>query len=169
MNSAALRPSVTGTATAYLPALRRYFRRRASAADVEDLVQEVCLNVQARRSDSDIENLEAYLFTVARHVLARHAGALAMRPDRGHDLEAADFADPAPDPQRRLLERDALTLALRIIEEMPKRTRDIFVMHRFEEMTYAAIARRIGISVSAVEKHMMAALRTLLAARGHAP
>jgi len=33
-------------------------------------------------------------------------------------------------------------------------------------MTYSAIARRIGVSISAVEKHMMSALRILQDAAG---
>lgn len=40
---------------------------------------------------------------------------------------------------------------------MPPRTRDIFTLHRFGEMTYAAIGRQFEISTSAVEKHIMAA------------
>lgn len=42
----------------------------------------------------------------------------------------------------------------------PRRSLDVFVLHRHEGLTYRAIAERLAISVSAVEKHMM---RILLA------
>jgi len=158
--------SVAEALPGYLPALRRYFRRRAPGAEVEDLVQDVCLGVQARRAQGEIENLEAYLFTVARHVLSEHARRSARRVDVQADLELEAFGDPEPRVDRQLLDREALKSALQALEEMSERTQAIFVMHRFEEMTYSAIARRSGISVSAVEKHMMSALRILQDAAG---
>jgi len=42
----------------------------------------------------------------------------------------------------------------------PRRSLDVFVLHRHDGLTYRAIAERFAISVSAVEKHMM---RILLA------
>ena len=53
-------------AVQYEPALRRYFSRRAHAADIDDLVQEVFLMLQARGAESEIENVEGYLFRTAR-------------------------------------------------------------------------------------------------------
>ena len=44
---------------------------------------------------------------------------------------------------------------------LPERTRDVFMLHRFEQMSYPEIARAFGISVSAVEKHIIKALRRL--------
>ncbi|MNT25001.1 RNA polymerase sigma factor [compost metagenome] len=42
----------------------------------------------------------------------------------------------------------------------PRRSLDVFVLHRHEGLTYRDIAKRFAISISAVEKHMM---RILLA------
>ena len=52
-------------------------------------------------------------------------------------------------------------MLLAAMEDLPARTREAFVLHRFEEMQYAAIAGHMGISVSAVEKHIMRAIRRL--------
>jgi len=123
--------SVAEALPGYLPALRRYFRRRAPGAEVEDLVQDVCLSVQARRAQGEIENLEAYLFTVARHVLSQHARKAARRVNVQPDLELEAFRDPEPEADRRLLDREALRRVLQTLEEMSERTRAIFVMHRF--------------------------------------
>ena len=38
------------------------------------------------------------------------------------------------------------------IRKLPPRARTAFVFHRFEDMTYAAIAVRMGVSLSAVRR-----------------
>ncbi|MBN9318891.1 MAG: hypothetical protein J0I28_04290, partial [Caulobacterales bacterium] len=53
------------------PALRRYFRRRAAAHEVEDLVQEVFIRLQSRRSEEAVEDMDRYVFVVAANVLMR--------------------------------------------------------------------------------------------------
>jgi RNA polymerase sigma factor (sigma-70 family) len=64
-------------------------------------------------------------------------------------------------PERVLLDREALETVVDAIAALPPRTREVFVLHRFEEMTCNGIAEQLGISVSAVEKHIMKALREL--------
>ena len=152
--------------TMYRPALTRYFRRKVRPEDVEDLVHEVFLNLQARRAGDRIENVEAYLFTIARNVLTQHARSARARNAISESFDREDRDEGALSPERTTLDRQLLQLALDAIERLPPRTRDIFVMHRFSEKNYAQIARDFGISTSAVEKHIMAALKTLVAATG---
>ena len=59
----------------YGPALRRYFLKKASASEAEDLVQDVFLAMQSRGAGAAIENVEGYLFRTAANVLARRYGA----------------------------------------------------------------------------------------------
>jgi len=40
------------------------------------------------------------------------------------------------------------------LEKLPPRTREILLMHRLNNLTYSEIASRLGISSSAVEKHI---------------
>ena len=47
------------------------------------------------------------------------------------------------------------------IEAMPPRRREVFLLHRVEELTYAQIARRLNVTIKAVEKHMHLAMRQL--------
>lgn len=153
-------------AQAFLPALRRFFLRRVPSDHVDDLVQDVFTNLQARKSATLIDNNEAYLFAVARNVLANYWRSNFQHATNAELTEAAHVRDPWPLADQQLVDRESLNRALQAIEGMPERTRNIFLMHRFEDMTYAEIARAAGISVSAVEKHIMAALHILLRATG---
>jgi len=47
------------------------------------------------------------------------------------------------------------------LDAVSRRTRDIFFMQRLEGLTYVQIAQRLGVSVSAVEKHIASALAVL--------
>ena len=40
------------------------------------------------------------------------------------------------------------------ISRLTPRTREVFLMHRLDDMKYREIAERLGISQSAVEKHI---------------
>lgn len=152
----------------YGPALRRHFLKRGAGADAEDLVQEVFLRLQIASDRTEIDNVEGYLFRIANNVLiSRHR----------HDLvEGRPFRDPLPDdiasqeplsPERILLGREHWIRFLAGIQALPTRAREAFLLHRFEGMTYVAIARRMGITSSAVEKLIARALHQLAVELDH--
>jgi RNA polymerase sigma factor (sigma-70 family) len=145
-------------AASFAPALRRYFAKRAAGPDVEDLVQDVLVRMQSRRAESEIDNLQGYIFTVAANVLKERRS----RPHWNEELdETALGMSDGITPERIVAGRMDVARLLRAIDKLPSRTREVFVAHRFEDMTYGAIASVFGISVSSVEKHIMAALRNL--------
>ena len=47
------------------------------------------------------------------------------------------------------------------LDAVSRRTRDVFFMQRFDGLSYAQIAQRLGVSISAVEKHIASALTIL--------
>ncbi len=146
----------------YAPALRRYFLKRVAAEEIDDLTQEVFLNMHARRSEARIENLQNYLFSVAAHVLARHRARRCV--ERVSYSEAAEGKVPGrqvPSAEDEAISREGLQRLMATLESLPPRSRNVFVLHRFEDMSYQAIACRLQISVSAIEKHIMNALKAV--------
>ncbi len=147
---------------AYVPGLRRYFTKRVPADDVDDLVQEVFVRMQAHRARPSIEHLDRYLFAVAASVLTDQARRRAVRHETAHEpLEEIHHPAEELTPERVLLDREALNVIVAAISDLPARTRDVFVLHRFEEMTCSRIALQLGMSISGVEKHIMKALGIL--------
>jgi len=147
----------------YGPALRRYFEKRAGVADADDLVQEVFLAMHTRTAEAGVENVKGYLFRVAANVLSRRFGQ--ARPS--HTLYGAfgrlSDADEITS-ERIVMGREALERVVAALEGLPARTAQAFLLHRFEEPTYAAVAKRMGISVKRAEKLIGAALKRVHAA-----
>lgn len=144
----------------YGPALRRYFEKRVPPAEAEDLVQDVFLSMQIRGGADGIDNVRGYLFRVAANVLARRRYAY---PSLGRPLAPMDERIEELSPERVLLGKEALDRLLGALDGLPPRAREALLLHRFEEATYAAVARRMGITVSAVERLITRALRQIAA------
>jgi len=146
-------PDLAAWMTQYGARLRRYFARRAPTADVDDLVQDVFLNLQSARLHPPIADVERYLFTVAHHALINMRRHQTVRRSALHDpLE--DSPEPASDlsPERILAARQEVARAVKAIDALPPRARDAFRLHRFDDLTYAVIAERMGISRESVKE-----------------
>jgi RNA polymerase sigma-70 factor (ECF subfamily) len=118
--------------------------------------------MHSRRTGAAIENIEGYLFSVAARVLLRYRMQARKTSAQVQSIEIDDAPTAeALSAERVFVGRDDLDRAVEALKQMPTRTREVFLLHRFEEKTYGAIAAQLGISVSAVEKHIMNALRTL--------
>lgn len=148
--------------TRYGPGLRRYFRKRAPLDEVEDLVQNVFLKMQARSASEPVADIERYLFRIAATVLVdgHREDPLSLR--RHEVLHEAIEPIDILSPERILIGSQALDRIMTVLQALPPRTSEAFILHRFEEMTYDAIARRMGISKSGVEKLIMRALDRLM-------
>ena len=155
----ARRESVRGYMLEYGPALRRYFQKKVNATEAEDLVQNVFLNIQSRGAQAGaIENVEGYLFRTAANVLARRLGRDAWR---GDPLSVVVEPQDELSPERALIAKEQLERVVEALKTLPPRTRQAFILHRFEEMTYAAIAARMNISTKAVDHAIQRALKHL--------
>jgi RNA polymerase sigma-70 factor (ECF subfamily) len=148
--------------------LTRYFRRRVKdPAEVEDLVQEVFARIVARRDIGPIANLGGYVFQTASSVLADQARRRAARRAEAHVVFDPDrHANTDFDAGRIVVGRDDLRRATDALRALPERTRTIFLLHRLDGRRYRDIATELGISVSAVEKHMVRAIQHLSQAMG---
>jgi len=150
----------------YLGAIRSFVAKRVHPNELDDVVQDVALKMHQRAGREEIDNVEGYLFQVARSVLADHgrrrrAGMAAL-----HDpIETHHHPAETRLPDRIVENRQELRALLDALESLPPRCRQAIVLHRFEHMSYADIARHMGVSVSAVEKNIMRAIRHLTACR----
>jgi len=152
----------------YRGALNRFFDRRAPqmGSDTEDLTQEVFVRLATRKSSEPIEQLDGYIFQTASSVLTDRVRRLAVRKAERHvAYEESEHAVEDFSPERVLVAREQVAMVRIVLERLPDRVRAAFVLHRFEELGYAEIAKRLGVSVSSIEKYISQALRELTLAR----
>jgi RNA polymerase sigma-70 factor (ECF subfamily) len=148
--------------------LARYFGRRLrDGSEVEDLVQEVFARVVARDSTTPIGHLGKYLYQTAASVLADYARRRSARHSEAHvefnpDLHGeTDF-----DPERIVSGREDVAAATAALLSLPERTRTVFLLRRLDGVPARDVAAQLGVSISAVEKHMVRAVRHLSLAVG---
>lgn len=146
----------------YRPALLRYFLRHlASREDAEDMAQETLARLTRNAHRSDLLNTEAYLFRCASNLLRDRFRRDQARRTHLHvalDEAVNDWPGEEPSCERVYEDKERLRRFLLALDALPTRCREVFLLQRYEGLTYGAIAKRLGISVSAVEKHMMRAL-----------
>jgi RNA polymerase sigma-70 factor (ECF subfamily) len=143
-------------------ALRKFLLRRVRCPhDADDLAQEVYLRI-ARHPDLDrVECLRAFAYQTALNLVRDRSRRTYTRSRRRFvpidSLELADGDDPFDHAvgDERLAQLDSALAAMSLSR------REALLMHRFGGSTYAEIAKRLGVSVSMVEKYISAALAEL--------
>ncbi len=145
---------------AFRAVLLRYFDKRGvRKMDLEDSVQEVFARLSRREGFSEVGGLQEYLFETASNVAIdyhrhwsslRRAGQHDEYDDAVHAIE--DFS-----PERIYAGKEELAALFKALLELPERTRNIFVLFRLEKMQKPEIGRRLGLSLSAVEKNLVRA------------
>ena len=141
-------------------ALLRYFQRKGiKPPDDEDAVQEVFVRLTRRHGlSSQVGRPDNYLFAVAANVASD-----AHRMHKAHAVNRQDVYDEALhapltcDAGEIFEGRETLWTVIVALKELPERTRTIFVLARLEHMRQAEIARRLGVSLNTVEKHLQKA------------
>ncbi|MBO9708019.1 MAG: sigma-70 family RNA polymerase sigma factor [Caulobacter sp.] len=139
--------------------LRQKFRG-VDAATSEDLVQETYARVVPYHARNVVRHPRALLLQVASNLARDHmrkslqAGAAPVLIEEHSETEEHGSA-PA---------QDEAVLMGQLIEKLPGKIRDVFVLSRFAGMSNQQIADRMNLSVKRVEALMTSAL-TLLAAQ----
>lgn len=136
--------------------------RRAGEQDSEDVMQDAFLQVVETSRREEVRKVDHLLARVARCVAIDRVRRRSSRPTI-YAPEMAEAVEGGMDPERLLIGSQRLQRALSIIDKMPPRRREVFLLHRVEELTYAQIGRQVGISIKAVEKHIGLALKQLAA------
>jgi len=144
-------------------ARRLLIRRGASPEDAEDLVQDAFLRMHAYGRERAVEAPEGFLVRTALNLSVDQARGRRRAPiDPGApDPDAA--VDSSPRADEVLLAQERLRRAREGLMQLSPRARRILLGQRLDGLSYVELARREGISVSAVEKHIARAMSFMLA------
>ena len=140
--------------------LKRIAKRTGGGADAEDLLHSAYVRFEQYSATNTVTNPAAFLVRTAVNI-----GIDDYRHDRRLYGEAPmpvpDREDAAARPDEVVAAKELLSRVVSGINRLPDRTREIFLMHRIDKLEYTEIARRLGISESAIEKQMAKAMMML--------
>ncbi len=154
---------VTALMTSHGIQLRRFLLNRVrNGADVPDLMQEVFLRMLRIPDHDAIRSPEAYLFTVAQHVVHQHAIRQShFVPSAELQDMLTDLAGATPDPLGEVAAQQSLAELEQALQHLSPRERATFLYHRRDGHTLQDIADRLGVSRQMVKKYLAKAVLEL--------
>ena len=149
--------------------LLRFIAARGAAGEAEDILHDLFLKIE-RTVPGPIADPRAYLYRMADNLLLdrrRSASRRAIREQAWSGANSGSLTDrdERPSAEQALIDREHLTVVGEVLSALPERTLAIFRRFRIDGVSQKQIAADLGISVSAVEKHLQRAYHALVAVR----
>ena len=143
-------------------ARRTLLRRGAPVDEVDDLVQEAFLRVEAYERDRTVRSREALLVTAAVNLSRDSARRRRHSPIVDIDADLSTIIDRTPAPDEIVRAQARLRRAAEGLERLPQRTRRILLSRRLDGRSFKEIAEAEGMTVAAVEKQVARATLELM-------
>jgi len=132
--------------------IRFYLCRQLGPQDLDDKVHDAFLTIaqSIRRGDlREPERLMGYVRTVIRRQVAGYIGvAVESRRNMVDPEHGAALRDRQPDPERRAIEGQNLELAMRVLNTLPRRDREVLVRFYLQEQSPQQICRDMGLTAT---------------------
>jgi RNA polymerase sigma-70 factor (ECF subfamily) len=127
----------------------------------EDVAQQAFVNF-ATMASAQVLNPRAFLYRTAVNIVLNHRkreriGRRFLQPMP--DAEELQQARDEISPEKRAQAEQHYALVEEAIRAMPQPRRSYLLLNRVEGLSYAEIARRAGLSESAIRKHVALAVR----------
>ena len=138
--------------------------------DIEDVVQETYLRAynaeqHNRQTGDPIDYPKAFLFKIAKNLALTELSKKSRRiTDYIDDIELTLLTENGSTTEEELEAREHINIICEAITAMPERRQRVYLMRKVHGASHREIAGTLGISVSAVEKHL---LKAMLACREH--
>lgn len=131
--------------------------------EAEDIAQDIFVNLwQNRQSLQQVDNLNAYLYRIAKNTVYRHIErSLLFQNYQQRQIELSITATDNDEIEKQIYANELELLINIVVEHMPTQRRNIFKMSREEGLNNDEIATRLCISKRTVENHLTTALASI--------
>ena len=131
-----------------------------SQKDAEDIVQEVFFKIWNNREKiNEYLSLQSFLFTIAHNttisIIRKKINENSYVSYVKSIQSAKELTTGEVELEYKQLEEHYKT----VLNKLPERQKEVYLLSRDEELSYKEIAERLGISVNTVENHMVKALK----------
>jgi len=145
--------------------LQEWLRRRLGCRhDAADLAHDTFVRILSGRHAEAIREPRAFLTTLAQRALFTFWRRRDLERAYIDSLQAMPQAS-APSEESRALVVEALMHIDRVLHRLPRKARQAFLYSQIDELGYAEIATRIGVSVITVRRYMKQAITLCVASR----
>lgn len=133
-----------------------------------DVVQEKVSDVFIQLWNShdrihEIQKPKPYLYVVVKNKLMEPVSYQKLKQTLDKGVE--DEYSTSPSIEQEIIDQEQREMYVRkiqgILDQIPKKSRQIFEMSRLDELKYKEISEILGVSIKTVESHMAIALRTI--------
>ena len=133
--------------------LERLRRKLANACDAADLTQDTFLRAFIAGDIENIREPRAWLTTIARNLWLAHHRRRSLEQAYYYALAALPEAvSPAPEHLALILESVQEIDAM--LDGLPSRVRDAFLMAQLEGLTYAQISTQLGVCERTAKRYV---------------
>jgi RNA polymerase sigma-70 factor (ECF subfamily) len=135
------------------------FQMTHSNERAKDIVQEVFYKLWKRRKSWTIHSsLKAYLFRSVRNEALNEIDSRQYWEEVKEQFKIRKKTKTRQSGRSTEIDRGLIKEIWKVVSEMPKRRRSVFVLHRKHGLSHKEIARVLDISRKTVENHMGLAL-----------
>ncbi|OQP56533.1 RNA polymerase sigma-70 factor [Niastella populi] len=142
------------------PIFEAAYYRLANKEVAKELVQTIFLRIWEKRHSIQIQHLAAYLQTSVRNSIINYLeSTLVHKKYQQHVIDSsAGFCNST----QATVNFHELSQAIeKAIDMLPEKTRHVFRLSRFDQLSIREIAASMNISEKAVEYHITRSLKTL--------
>jgi RNA polymerase sigma-70 factor (ECF subfamily) len=140
----------------YSKDLRRFLFFKTQDIDkADDILQDTFIKLWDNCSKVKHDTVKSYLYRIATNTFLntiKHDKVVRKHKEsftKHHTNESPEFV---------MLENEFMEKLERVIDALPEKQKEVFLLNRIEKMKYKEIAKQLDISVKAVEKRMHLAL-----------
>jgi RNA polymerase sigma factor (sigma-70 family) len=137
-------------------ALKQYIGRMVrNRGDGEDIVQEAFVRTWRALSAGNVRYPRAVLYRTARNLALNHIRDARVRNSDAARTTLNDIHDCASaNAEDAHIAGEDTVICRRVFERLPPRCREALALRVIDELSYAEMSSRMGLSISTIEKHI---------------
>ena len=144
--------------------LCRFASSYVTLSEAEELVSDVFVGVWRARKTINIEtSARAYFYASVRYACYRVVSARKLSTLSLDELEDVIDVTSSLGADNDLIYQETQSLVSAVVQQLPPRCRQVFIMNRFDGLSYREIAAIMSISEKTVENQVVKALQVMRA------